>query len=164
MKNSLTILTISIFLNVLFINAQNPDKSFMNLQEFEKNKQEFIIEQAKLTVQEAEMFFPLNSELQKKKMELHRKHQESLKHTKEAADISEEEYKELISNNLELKMKEAELDKQYSDKFDKLMSPQKLFKAQQAERAFLQEELRKYRESKKDGRIRTGQRHKEETK
>ncbi|NLZ94794.1 MAG: hypothetical protein GX921_03080, partial [Bacteroidales bacterium] len=47
-----------------------------------------------------------------------------------------------------------------SDKFNKLMSPQKLFKAQQAERTFMQEELRKYRESKKDGRITTGKRHK----
>ena len=40
------------------------------------------------------------------------------------------------------------------------MSPQKLFKAQQAERTFMQEELRKFRESKKNGRITTGKRHK----
>lgn len=165
MKNkTLIILALSFFLNVLFINAQDPDKSFMNLQEFEKSKQEFIIEQAELTQVEADSFFPLNSELQKKKMDLHRKHQESMKLTKESQNISEDEYKELINNNIDLKMKEAELDKLYSEKFNKLMSPQKLFKAQQAERTFMQEELRKFRESKKDGRIRTGQRHKVEKK
>lgn len=158
MKDRLTIIAISLFLNVLFINAQDPDKSFMNLQEFEKNKQEFIMEQAELTTQEAEKFFPLNSELQKKKLELHRKHQENLKQTKESSNISDEDYKELIDDNINLKMKEAELDKEYSDKLNKLMSPQKLFKAQQAEKTFMQEELRKYRESKKDGRISTGQR------
>ena len=38
-------------------------------------------------------------------------------------------------------MKEAELDKEYSDKFNKLMSPQKLFKAQQAEKTFMQERV-----------------------
>lgn len=162
MKNTLTILLFSIFLNVLFINGQNSDKSFMNLQEFEKNKQEFIVKQAGLTEQEADKFFPLNSELQKKKMELHRQHQENMKQTKESSNISDDEYKKLIENNLDIKMKEAELDKLYSDKFNKLMSPQKLFKAQEAERSFMQEELRKYRESKKDGRIRTGERHKQD--
>ncbi len=158
MKDTLSILILSLFLNVLFINAQDPDKSFMNLQKFEKNKQEFIMKEASLSQQEADSFFPLNNELQKKKLELHRKHQESLKQTKESTDISEAEYKELIENNIDLKMKEAELDKEYSEKFNKVMSPQKLFKAQQAEKVFLQEELRKYRESKKEGRIRTGQR------
>lgn len=158
MKDTLSILILSLFLNVLFINAQDPDKSFMNLQKFEKNKQEFIMKEANLSQQEADSFFPLNNELQKKKLELHRKHQESLKQTKESTDISEAEYKELIENNIDLKMKEAELDKEYSEKFNKVMSPQKLFKAQQAEKVFLQEELRKYRESKKEGRIRTGQR------
>ena len=158
MKDTLSILILSLFLNVLFINAQDPDKSFMNLQKFEKNKQEFIMKEANLSQQEADSFFPLNNELQKKKLELHRKHQESLKQTKESTDITEEEYKELIENNIDLKMKEAELDKEYSEKFNKVMSPQKLFKAQQAEKVFLQEELRKYRESKKEGRIRTGQR------
>ena len=158
MKDTLSILILSLFLNVLFINAQDPDKSFMNLQKFEKNKQEFIMKEASLSQQEADSFFPLNNELQKKKLELHRKHQESLKQTKESTDISEAEYKELIENNIDLKMKEAELDKEYSEKFNKVMTPQKLFKAQQAEKVFLQEELRKYRESKKEGRIRTGQR------
>jgi len=160
MKKALTFLILSLFINVLFINAQDPDKSFMNLQEFEKNKQEFIIKEAGLTKEECEAFFPLNTELQKKKLELHRKHQEDMKRLKESGNISEDEYKKLIDNNIDLKMKEAELDKIYSDKFDKLLSPQKLFKAQQAERTFMQEELRKYRESKKDGRIRTDRQYK----
>lgn len=160
MKRILTFLALSLFLNVLFVNAQDSDKSFMNLQEFERNKQEFIIKEAELTKEECAAFFPLNTELQKKKLELHRKHQEDMKQMKESGNISEDEYKRLIDNNIDLKMKEAELDKIYSDKFDKLLSPQKLFKAQQAERTFMQEELRKYRESKKDGRIRTGRRHK----
>lgn len=57
MKNTLTILTFSLFLNVLLINAQDPDKSFMNLQEFEKNKQEFIMKHANLSQEEADSFF-----------------------------------------------------------------------------------------------------------
>lgn len=160
MKKIISLLTVFLFLNVLFINAQDPDKSLMNLQAFEKNKQEFIIEHAELTQEEAAKFFPLNSELQKKKIELHRKHQEDMRLTKESKDISDEEYEQLIKENINLKIKEAELDKEYSEKFNKLMSPQKLFKAQQAERTFMQEELRKFRESKKDGKLTTGKRYK----
>ena len=142
------------------MNAQDANKSLMNLQEFEKNKQEFIIKEAGLTEEEADKFFPINNELQKKKLDLHRKHQEDLKLIKESKDISDAEYEQLIKENIDLKMKEAELDKEYSDKFNKLISPQKLFKAQQAERTFMQEELRKFRESKKDGRITRGRRFK----
>ena len=83
MKYTLTILVFSFFLNVLFINAQDTNKSFMNLQEFEKNKREFIMKEAGLTQLEADKFFPLNSELQKKKMDLHRQHQDYMKHTKD---------------------------------------------------------------------------------
>ena len=160
MKKTFILITLSLIYNVIFINAQSSDKSLMNLQQFEKNKQEFIMKEAALTQEEADIFFPLNNELQKKKLELHRKHQEDMKHTKEAVNVSEEEYKQLIDENINLKMKEAELDKEYSEKFNKLMPPQKLFKAQQAERAFMQEELRKFREAKKDGRISTGKRYK----
>ena len=161
MKKALSLIVLSLlFVNVLFINAQNSDKSLMNLQEFEKKKQEFIIKEADLTQQEADLFFPLNNELQKKKLDLHRKHQEDLKHIKESNNISEAEYEQLIKENIDLKMKEAELDKEYSERFNKLISPQKLFKAQQAERTFMQEELRKFRESKKNGRVTTGKRYK----
>lgn len=84
MKKTLSLLALSLFLNVLFINAQNSDKSFMNLQEFEKSKQEFVVKEAGLTQEEADKFFPLNNELQRKKLELHRKHQEEMKLTKES--------------------------------------------------------------------------------
>ena len=160
MKKILTLLSLTIFLNVLFINAQSSDKSFMNLQEFEKSKQEFIIKEAGLTQEEADLFFPINNELQKKKLELHRKHQEDMKHTKESKNISDAEYKMLLDENVNLKMKEAELDKEYAEKFIKLLPSQKLFKAQEAERTFMQEELRKFRETKNNRRITTGKRYK----
>lgn len=159
MKKKLTLLTLSLFINILFINAQNSDESFMNLKEFEKNKKEYIIKEASLTQEEADKFFPLNNELQKKKLELHQKLQKNIKLTKESENISNEDYEQLIKENINIKVKEAELDKEYSEKFNKLIPPQKIFKAQQAERAFMQEELRKFRESKKNGRITTGKRH-----
>lgn len=161
MKKILSLIILSLFfINVPFTNAQDANKALMNLQEFEKKKQEFITIEADLSKEEADKFFPLNNELQKKKLELHKKHQEDMKHINESENISDAEYEQVMKENIDLKMKEAELDKEYSDKFNKLISPQKLFKARQAERTFMQEELRKFRESKKDGRITTGKRFK----
>ena len=107
MKKTLLLISISLlFINVLFINAQSSSKSLMNLQAFEKNKQEFIIKEAGLTQEEADKFFPLNTELQRKKLELHRKYRENLEHTKERVNISDEEYEQLINENINIKMKE----------------------------------------------------------
>ncbi len=50
---------------------------------------------------------------------------------------------------MELKVKEAELEKEYSDKFDKVLSPEKLFKAQQAEKTFIQQEVARFRQQEK---------------
>ena len=79
--------------------------------------------------------------------------------TEKSDNLSDEEYEQLNQEIINIRIEEAELDKEYADKFNKLMSPQKLFKAHQAERTFMQEELRKYREANKNGRITTGKRH-----
>ena len=63
--------------------------------------------------------------------------------------MSDEEYRQIIENDVELKMKEAELEKEYSAKFDKVLSPEKLFKAQQAEKTFIQQEVARFREQEK---------------
>lgn len=160
MKKIFILIAFVYSINTMFVYSQNSEKSFMNLQEFEKNKQAYIIKEAQLTEKEANLFFPLNSELQKKKLELHRKHQVDMEQMKNSENVSDEEYKIMLDGNIDLKMKEAELDKEYSEKFNEFMPPQKLFKAQQAERFFLQEELRKFRESKNNGRITTGKRYK----
>ncbi len=60
-------------------------------------------------------------------------------------NMSNEEYRQLLENDVDVKLKEAELDKQYSDKLEKILSPEKLYRAQQAERKFMQQEVMKFR-------------------
>ena len=47
---------------------------------------------------------------------------------------------------MEIKVKEAALDKEYAPKFEKVLAPEKLFKAQQAERNFMQKEVNSFRQ------------------
>ena len=59
--------------------------------------------------------------------------------------MSEEEYLKLLNNDEELKTKEAELEKEYAEKFKKALSPEKLYRAQQAEKNFMQKEVNNFR-------------------
>lgn len=126
--------------------AQRQENRRMNVVDYEKRKSEYIQKEAGLTQAEADKYFPLNNELTQKKFELHAEHREKLRQIRENNDISDEEYRKLLENDVEIKVKEAALDKEYAPKFEKVLSPEKLFKAQQAERNFMQIEVNNFRQ------------------
>jgi superoxide dismutase len=120
----------------------------MNMEEFEKRKMEYVKKEAELTQEEADKYFPLNRELTRRKLELHRNHLEKIEKIKESQDgrMTDEEYRKLLENDVEVRQQQAALDKLYSEKFRSVLSSEKLFKAQQAERVFIQRELASFRE------------------
>lgn len=129
-------------------NIRNQDRR-MDMNSFEKRKMEHIQKEAGLSKEEADKFFPLHNELSKKKFELHRKHRDKVDNMKrEGKTMTDEEYKQILEKDVEIKMKEAELEKEYSEKLEKAVSPKKLYKAQQAEKDFMQKEVNKFRDSK----------------
>src|SRR5690606_25749316 len=117
----------------------------MNMADYEKRKKEFVEKEAGLSKAEADKYFPLTNELTKKKFELHRIHREKVQRIKDNSNISEAEYRKLLDDDVELKMKEAALDKEYAPRFEKVLSPEKLYRAQQAERQFIQKEVTNFR-------------------
>ena len=119
----------------------------MNMQDFEKRKMEYIKKEAGLTDAEASKYFRLSNELTQKKFELHRQHREKVQRIKDNSNISDEEYRKLLENDVDIRLKEASLDKEYAPKFEKVLNPEKLFKAQQAERDFMQLEVTKFRQN-----------------
>jgi hypothetical protein len=123
----------------------------MNMEAFEKRKMEYVTKEAGLTPEEAEKYFPLSSELTRKKLELHRNHLEKVEKIKESqVGMTDEEYRKLLENDVEVRQQQAALDKLYSEKFKDVLSSEKLFKAQQAERGFIQRELANFREKEQD--------------
>jgi Spy/CpxP family protein refolding chaperone len=149
MKKTIIFLLSAITLSIFSFSLRAQDRK-MNVGDFEKRKQAYVKEKAALTDEEAQRYFPLNSELNQKKFELNRQYRQKLeKARKNNQKMSDEEYRQIIENDVELKMKEAELEKEYSAKFDKVLSPEKLFKAQQAEKTFIQQEVARFREQEK---------------
>jgi len=149
MKKTIIFLLSAITLSIFSFSLRAQDRK-MDIEDFEKRKQAYVKEKAALTDEEAQRYFPLNSELNRKKFELNRQYRQKLeKARKNNQKMSDEEYRQIIENAVELKMKEAELEKEYSAKFDKVLSPEKLFKAQQAEKTFIQQEVARFRQQEK---------------
>lgn len=113
--------------------------------DFEKRKMEFVKKEAGLTQDEANKYFPLSTELTKKKFDLHKRHRDKVQRIKDNSNISDTEYRRMLEDDVDVKIKEAALDKEYSVKFEKVLAPEKLFKAQQAERSFIQKEVTNFR-------------------
>jgi len=124
----------------------------MNMADYEKRKKEFVEKEAGLSKAEADKYFPLTNELTKKKFELHRKHREKVQRIKDNSNISEAEYRKLLDDDVDLKMKEAALEKEYAPRFEKVLTPEKLYRAQQAERQFIQKEVTNFRSNRGNGR------------
>ena len=133
-------------LNFISIQAQNQNQNRrMNIEEFEKRKVEYIRKEAELTNSEADKFFPINNELTRQKFELRKMHRDRVQKIKDNSDISEAEYRKLLEDDVEVKLKEAALDKEFAKKFEGVLTPEKLYKAQQAERDFMLKEVSNFR-------------------
>ena len=146
MRRNIIMLMFAFMLSINFISiqAQNQNRR-MNIEEFEKRKVEYIKKEAELTNSEADKFFPLNNELTRMKFELRKNHRDKVQKIKDNSSISDAEYSKLLEDDVEVKLKEAALDKEFAKKFEGVLTPEKLYRAQQAERYFMQQEISNFR-------------------
>ena len=145
MKKNIVLLCFTLIISV-FASTATAQVRKMNMADYEKRKMEYIKKEAGLTDAEANRYFPLYNDLSKRKLELHLQHRNKVEKMKQSnKNMSNEEYRQLLENDVDVKLKEAELDKQYSEKLEKILSPEKLYRAQQAERKFMQQEVMKFR-------------------
>lgn len=111
-----------------------------DFEQFKAKRVEYISKEMDLTQAESQAFWPLCNELQEKKFELNRSMRSELrtiyKDLKEGKTVSEDDYDKVINLNIETKIKEAELEKTYYEKFRKILPVDKVFRYQRAEQKF----------------------------
>ena len=108
----------------------------------------FITAELSLTPQEATVFVPLCEELQQKKYEAGfkcRKLSKEIRSKKNPANI---DYTQAMDECLNAGIKEATLEKEYYEKFKKILSPEKLYRYRYAEQKFAREFIRDARRSR----------------
>ena len=104
-------------------------------EEFRAKKQAYLKEKAGLTTEEAQAFFPLYFELQNKKKltnkEIWKKAGKGMK-----SETKENEYKEIIDSFLVSQQIILDLEKEYIEKYRKVLSDKKIYMIYRAEIKF----------------------------
>ncbi|MGF7138487.1 hypothetical protein [Roseimarinus sediminis] len=114
---------------------------------FKAEKVAFITEAIDLTPGEAQKFWPVYNEFERKRWELMKEHRELDKSLQEdLKKMSEKEYIELSRKLASFPHQEGELVVEYNEKFLKILSPKKVVELYVAELDFRNTMLRKYRD------------------
>lgn len=113
----------------------------LSREEFRTKQKAYIIEQAKLTKEEAAKFFPIYFELQDKKKKLNDESWNLMRKGKDDK-TTEAQYKEINEKIAENRIAADQLDKIYLGKFNKILSSKKIFLVQRAEMRFHREMIK----------------------
>ena len=113
--------------------AQKKDKCTES--EFRAKKQAYIAQKAELTPAESEKFFPLYFEFQNKKKEIN-KHAWNLAKKGKASETTDLEYEEIIDNFFDDQEAIVKLEREYIDKYRKILSDKQIYRVYWAEFKF----------------------------
>ena len=121
-------------------------KAQKRLEQFKAEKKAYLIKEIGLTPAEEKQFFPLYEELQSKKFQLNRKVRGEMKRIAHSTmPVSENEYAASAAAINDLPLQEALLEKEYFEKFKKILSPKKMFLYKRAETLFAKKLLKDHR-------------------
>ena len=112
-------------------------------QKIEAQKATYITNQINLTPEEAQKFWPFYNEYQLKKEELQKAKRLSMQEYRIGSiNMEESEMEKIIDGYIDIQVKEAELLKEYHEKYKTVLPIEKVIKLYQAENQFKQFLLR----------------------
>ena len=111
-------------------------------EDFFAKRNAYITEKIELTASEVAVFIPLENNLIQKKFEIGRECNRIERELHNKKDKSDEECQKLLKCREEVKEKRDKLDKEYLEKFKKILSAEKILKYQKADREFFDEYIR----------------------
>jgi Spy/CpxP family protein refolding chaperone len=112
----------------------------------------FLTQKLDLTSEEAEKFWPVYNEFQKKREELHRSRRKEMKSAKENIDsLSEKQVEALVDGEMAFRQKNLDLEKEYHSKFKAVLPIRKVAKLYRAEDMFTHRLLEQISERGKGG-------------
>jgi hypothetical protein len=121
------------------LHGQTDNRQRFDKQEFITRHNAYITVEIGLTSAEAVEFIPLENQMKEKLFEIGHECRKLNRETRLQKSISDELYLKIINCNIESHLKEVQLTKEYYEKFKKIISPEKLYKYQQAEFKFMHE-------------------------
>lgn len=142
MKNICLTLLIT-FCTISVINAQSCDEKCKKKDMIKAQKVAFITEKLQLTVEEAQQFWPVYNEKNKKSDEIDNQIRTIIKnYQKNKETLSNTELETMSDKLMELEASESKLDAEYYQKYKKVLPIRKILELNQAEREFKHELLK----------------------
>lgn len=144
-KRTFYALTLLLILCVSSIQAQNTKFS---KEEFRNRQKEFFIQQAGLSNDEAQKFFPLYFELQDKKQAYNKEAWQKLRQGKNP-NTTETEYGKIVEDVIQARIAADELELEYVRKYKQFLPAKKIYLLQKAEMRFHRELLKGFKHGQK---------------
>ena len=142
MKQGLYIVALLLLLSVQSLQAQKAKG--LSKEEFRAKQEAFLTEQAALTTDEAQQFFPLYFECQDKIHAYNKKAWQMMREGNKE-NLSDNEQMKLIEEVIKTKIQINELDLEYIHKYKQFLSAKKIYQIQKAEMQFHRELLKPHR-------------------
>lgn len=109
---------------------------------FLEKRSAFITAELGLTPEEAALFIPLCEELQQKKFEAGQQCRKLSREMRSKNNPTGADYTKAMDECLNASVKEAQLEKEYYERFKEILSPEKLYKYKDVEHKFMREFMR----------------------
>ena len=131
MKTIKTTLFVSVMLLATLVQAQPRDMR-QKREDIKTAKIGIITQRLELSTGQAQKFWPIYNEYEKKQKELRK----SMHEIRQREPESDEDYLKIVNDLIRQREKEVELDKTYKDRFLEVISPRQLVELYKAEHEF----------------------------
>lgn len=138
----ITFVTFSMMLSSDALAQDRKQEKHFDREAFLAKRNAYITAEVGLTPEEAEQFIPLCNELRQKLFEVGRECRKFSKEVWHKENVTDADYTKAIDDCLDVRIKEAQLEKEYYEKFKKILSPEKLYKYRNAEFKFARDFMR----------------------
>lgn len=147
---SIVLILMTVF--TVSLSAQRAEMSEERKEKMEAMKVAYITKKLDLNTEEAQKFWPVYNELQKKRKALRVQSKQNHKEIKEKWDtVSDKDIELLVEKEFELKAKGLALEKQYHEKMKETVELKKLVRLYEAEKQFKREMIQTLRKKKEPG-------------
>jgi len=138
---------LSIFFILIFFSLGVFGQDREAMRKIESARIALITERLGLTPEQAEKFWPVYRQYNLERREI----RQEFRTSRDGVDIqnlTEEQSKELVQKSMELKQKELNLEKEYSQRLSEVITTQQLFKLKNAEKDFQQMLLKRIQDQR----------------
>lgn len=125
------------------IGQERPDRGQW-LDQIRQYKRTYFTKELNLTKEQQQKFFPLYEEMSEQTTRIEEETRIMERRISESEDASDLEYEKGAEALFDMKLKQAEVEKSYMEKFRAILSAKQLFELKGAERSFARDMMRQH--------------------